>query len=193
MLRTNLSTRPFYNERGVHALLAIAGILVLLLITFNIVQIVVLTRRQGELSSAAAQAESRARELRAHAVQVRQGINSKELEAISSAAREANTIISQRLFSWTDLLNGLETTLPDDVRITSMRPRVERDGTVTIQMTVVGRRVADLEQFMKNLEGTGSFADVFSREDMTTDEGLTQATVEGRYLPPAGRAPAGQR
>lgn len=193
MLRTNLSTRPFYNERTVHALLAAAAALVVALTVFNVVEIVVLSRRQSELSASAASAASRTRELRTHAVQVRQGINTKQLEAIADAAHEANTIIGQRLFSWTDLLNRLETTLPDDVRITSMRPRIERGSTVTIQLTVVGRRVADLERFMKSLEATGVFADVISREDMTTEDGLTQATVEGRYLPPAGGAPAGQR
>lgn len=193
MLRTNLSTRPFYNERAVHALLAAAGTLVVALTVFNVIEIVVLSGRQSQLSASAASATTRARELRAHALQVRQGINAKQLEAIAGAAREANAIIGQRLFSWTDLLNRLETTLPDDVRITSMRPRVERDGTVTIQLAVVGRRVADLEQFMHSLEATGAFADVFSLEDTTTEEGQTQALVEGRYLPPAGRAPAGQR
>jgi Tfp pilus assembly protein PilN len=192
VLRTNLSTRPFYNERSVHAVLAVAAFFVLLLTIFNIVEIVVLSRRQSELSSAATSAEDRARELRAHAIQVRQGINTKELEAISGAAREANTIIGQRLFSWTDLLNRLETTLPDEARITSMRPQIDRDGSVTIAMTIVGRRVADIEQFMKNLEGTGAFDDVFSRQDMMTEDGLTQSAIEARYLPPASRAPAGR-
>ena len=190
MLRTNLSTRPFYNERAVHALLALAAAVVVALTAFNVFEIVVLSRRQSELSASAASATTRAGELRTHAVQVRQGIDTTELETISGAAREANGIIGQRLFSWTDLLNRLDTTLPDVVRITTMRPGIDRDGAVTIQLTVVGRRVADLEQFMKSLEATGAFADVFSREDTTTDDGLIQATVEGRYLPPVSGTPA---
>src|SRR5262245_48535947 len=125
MLRTNLSTRPFYNERAVHALLALAAALVVALTAFNVIEIVVLSRRQSALSASAASATSRAGELRTHAVQVRQGINTKELETIAGAAREANAIIGQRLFSWTDLLNRLETTLPDDVRITTLRPGID--------------------------------------------------------------------
>lgn len=181
MLHTNLSTRPFYNERAVHALLASAAVVVLGLTVFNVTQIVRLSSRQSELSARAAGAETRARDLRAHAVEIREGINAKQLNTISSAAREANVIIGQRLFSWTDLLNRLETTLPEEVRITSMRPTVEKDGSVTVQMTVTGRRVEDVDGFMENLEGTGVFADVFSREDVTTEDGLLQATVEGRY------------
>ena len=182
MLRTNLSTRPFYNERGVHAVLAVGAAIVLALTLFNLTQIVLLSRTQSDLSGRAVAAENRARDLRSHAVSVRQSVNSKDLDAIAGAASEANTLIGQRLFSWTELLNRLETTLPDDVRITSMRPQVERDGAVTIAMTVVGRRVEDIDRFMGNLEGTGKFADVFSREEISTDDGLRQASVEGRYL-----------
>jgi Tfp pilus assembly protein PilN len=182
MLRTNLSTRPFYNERGIHAGLGLAAVVVMVLTIFNLTQIAVLTRRQSELNSRATTAETRARELRAHAVAVRAGLNPKDLEAVSSAAREANQLIGQRLFSWTDLLNRLETTLPDDVRITSMRPIIDKDGRTVIGMTVIGRRVEDVDRFMQNLEGTGSFSDVFSRDEMSNEDGLRQASVEARYL-----------
>jgi Tfp pilus assembly protein PilN len=189
MLRTNLSTKPFYNERGIHLALVIAGLAVIVLTVFNVTQIVLLSRRHSELDSRATTAENRARDLRAHAVAVRQGINPKQLDAVAGAAREANSLIGQRLFSWTDLLNRLETTLPDDVRITSMRPKIEKDGSVTVVMTVVGRRVEDVDRFMDNLEGTGSFADVFSREEIATEDGMKQVTIDGRYLPgPAGPA-----
>ena len=64
--------------------------------------------------SEAAAAEGARSELRAHAAQTRQALDTKQLDSISSAAREANGIIGQRLFSWTDLLNRLgDDTLPD--------------------------------------------------------------------------------
>lgn len=186
MLRTNLSTRPFYNERGVHALLGIATMILVILTAYNLFEIVVLTREQSELGGKATAAESRARDLRAHAAQVRQGLDTKKLDAISGEAREANAIIGQRLFSWTELLNRLETTLPEDVRIVSMRPSVDPDGNIQIQMIVTSRRFVDIDTFFKNLEGTGAFADMLSRDQITNEDGLLQATVEGRYIPEAG-------
>jgi hypothetical protein len=183
MLRTNLSTRPLYNERAIHAGLALAGAIVLALTIFNLTQIVVLTRRQSDLNSRAATAENRAHELEAHANVVRRGLNPKELEVVSSAAREANGLIEQRLFSWTELLNRLESTLPDEVRITSLRPGVDKDGNVTVAITVIGRRVEDIDRFMENLEGTGAFSDAFSRDEGSTEDGLHQTAIEARYLP----------
>jgi hypothetical protein len=180
MLRTNLSTRPFYNERGIHTGLGAAAIVVVALTIFNLAQIVILTRRDSDLNGRAAAAETRARDLLAHANTVRRGLNPKDLEQVSGAAREANALIGQRLFSWTDLLNRIETTLPDEVRVTSLRPVTDKDGKVTISMSVVGRRPEDIARFMENLEGTGAFADVYSRDESTQD-GVTQTAIEARY------------
>lgn len=183
MLRTNLSTRPFYNERAVHALLALGAALVLAFTIFNVTQLVLLTRGQSSLSSQAAAAEARAQELRAHAAQTRQGIDAKQLDSISVAAREANDIIGQRLFSWTELLNRLEATLPGEVRITSVRPRVGRDGGITVMMTVNGRSIEDVEAFMANLDGTPAFSDVIPLEDSPEETGGVQVSLEGTYVP----------
>ena len=181
MLQTNLATRPFYNERGVRTLLALAALTVVAMTIFNFTQIGLLFRSQSQLSRRAQADEARAQELRAHAARTRQEINTKQLSEISSAAREANAIIGQRLFSWTDLLNGLATTLPDDVRITALRPRIERDGSIIVQMAVTSRSVKDIDLFISNLEATPAFSDVFAPEDDTSDEGLVQAIVEGKY------------
>jgi hypothetical protein len=183
VLRTNLSTKPFYNVRAIHSAAVLVALVVIALTLFNVTQIVLLSRQQSDLNNRAQAAEQQARQLRLHAASLRKTIDPKKLEAISGAAREANVLIGQRLFSWTDLLNRLETTLPDDVRITAMRPRVEKDGSVTVVMGAVGRRVEDIDRFMANLEANGAFADVFAREESGTEEGLRLATIEGRYLP----------
>jgi hypothetical protein len=194
MLRTNLSTRPFYNERAVHAVLALVAIVVVALTAFNASRVVSLSRRHTEANGRAQAAEARSGELRASAAAVRRGFDAKEVEAVATAAREANGIIERRLFSWTDLFNRFETTMPDNVRITSVRPRIDRDGAVTVTLGVVGRRVEDIDQFMGNLEATGAFADVLTREENVAEDGGLVAVLEGRYLPAGvARAPQGGR
>ena len=183
MLRTNLSTRPFYNERALHGVLGVTAFIVVAVTIFNLTQIVLLTRRQSSLSSQANAAETRAAELRAQAVRTRQAVNAKELEAMSGAAREANVLIGQRLFSWTDLLNRLENTLPDNVRIMALRPAVARDGTIKVTMTVNAQSVDDIEQFMANLEQTTAFSDVYPLDDEPAEKGGVRASLEGIYAP----------
>ena len=183
MLRTNLSTRPFYNERALQGVIGVAAAIAVLLTIFNVTQIMLLTRRQSALSSQAAAAETRAAELRAHATRTRQTLNAKQIDTISGAAREANTIIGQRLFSWTDLLNRLGEALPDNVRITALRPDVGRDGTITISMTVFSDGVDDIEQFMANLEDSTAFSEVYPISDEPVETGGVRASLEGKYAP----------
>jgi hypothetical protein len=183
MLRTNLSTRPFYNERGVQGVLTVIAFIVAVFTVYNLTQVVMLTRQYAAMRNDAIAADAKAQQLRAHAAETRRSTDAKQLESISGAAREANDIINQRLFSWTDLLNRLGSTLPDNVRITSLRPRLDRDGSVIVTMTVAGTRVDDIEQFMANLEGTTAFSEVFPVQDEPGDSGVVQATLEGKYAP----------
>jgi Tfp pilus assembly protein PilN len=183
MLRTNLSTRPFYNERGVHGALGVVALAVVALTIVNLAQIVLLTRRQSSLSSQAAAADTHAAELRARAARTRQAINAKQLDSISNAAREANTIIGRRLFSWTVLLNHLGDALPNNVRITSLRPDVDRDGSITVTMTVFAESVEEIEQFMANLEQSTAFSEVYPIDDEPAEGGGVRASLEGKYAP----------
>jgi Tfp pilus assembly protein PilN len=188
--RLNLSTRPFYNVRGVHALLALAAAVVLAVSAFNLQQVYVLSGRHAELQGRISQAETKSRELRERAALIRGSINPRELEATVAAAREANLLIERRVFSWTEVLNQFETTLPAAVRISSVRPRVERDGSMMVEVVVLARTVEAVDAFIENLEKLGAFSGVLSREEFVNEDGLIQASLEGRYRPAAGPAPA---
>ena len=89
-----------------------------------------------------------------------------------------------------NLFNRFETTLPDEVRITSMRPRiVPKEGTV-LTITVIARGVEDVNEFVLNLDKNGAFTNVLPVEDRA-NEGLIEAVLEMKYTPgPTGkRAP----
>lgn len=183
MLKTNLSTRPFYNLRAVRALLGAAVLLVLAFTLFNAVQLARLTASQSTLGGRAADAEREAARLRTEAARIRSQVNPQELQVVADAAREANAIIDQRAFSWTDLLTQFEATLPADVRITTVQPRLEKDGRFTVAIGVQARRAEDLDAFVEALETGGGFRNVLAVQEVS-DDGLIQAVVQGSYAPP---------
>jgi len=186
MLRTNLSTRPFYNERAVHLGLAVVALLVLALTAYNVSRIVVLSRRHTALAAQAGRDEARARERGRQAADLWRGINTAELKTVVAAAQEANGLIDRRTFSWTDLFNRIEATLPPGVMLTSIRPNIEKDA-VTITMVVLGRRVEDIDRFMERLEETRTFRNLLSRQEEITDEDLYRAILQGQYIGAAGQ------
>ena len=188
MLRTNLATRPFYNVRAVQVAVGVLALIVALATLFNVVQIVRLTTSQQTLGARASEAEREAERLRAEATQIRGQINPRELQTVADAAREANGIIDRRAFSWTELFAHFESTLPADVRITAVAPRVEK-GIFIVAVAVEARQAEDLDAFIEALESAGTFRNVLATTTQTNDEGLLEAIVEGVYqrtTPPEG-------
>jgi Tfp pilus assembly protein PilN len=180
MLRTNLSTRPFYNERAVHVLLAAAAVVVLALTAYNVYRIISLSRANTELASQVNREHEEAQRLTRQAADIRRTINQDELTAIVEAASEANALIDQRTFSWTEFFNQIEDTIPPDVMLTSVRPSV-RDGVTRVAMSMLGRRAEDIDEFVEKLEATGGFTDcLIARQDMT-EEQLYQVSVNCTY------------
>jgi len=190
MLRTNLSTRPFYNERLVQLVLLSAALVIAALTTYNIVELRLLSSRHGQLLRSVVDDEKRAAALRADADRARRSVDRAQLETVAAAAREANRLIDERIFSWTELLNRLESTLPDEVRIQAIRPGTDREGRLSVSLIVFGRRAEDIEGFVERLEAAGGFSHVYSRTETTNQQGLLEVVIEGRYVPSAGAAAA---
>lgn len=190
MLRTNLSTRPFYNDRLVRLGITIGAALAAVLTAYNVAQVVGLTSRSGELSRVTETAEARAAELRSQAATMRRTLDQGEVSLVQAAAREANVLIERRAFSWTELFNRFEDTLPADVRIAAVQPQVDERGQMLLAITVISRRVEDLDQFIDELEKTQAFRDVLSRQEMTEDDGNLRSVLQGYYGPPPPVAPS---
>lgn len=194
MLRTNLATRPFYDVRRVHAVLAAVALVVAAFTIFNVWQLFSLTRRDAALGASIRQSDATAARLRQDASRARASIDRERLEAVLEASREANALIDRRVFSWTGLLNQLEDTLPAGVRIRSIKP-VTSEGQLRIELVALARRAEDVEAFVESLQGTGAFQNVFTRSENAQDDGTLEVLLEGRYaaaVPAASPARGGQ-
>ena len=181
MLRTNLATRPFYNERAVHLLLgAIAFVSVVLLVVGGL-RFRQLSTVHAALTVAAEHDEQRAREILQETEALQRETGTTQIDLLTAATGEVNQIISQRIFSWTEFLNLIEATLPVDVRLTSLRPGVDT-GDVTVSIGVVGRSVGVIFDFIEQLEATGAFSDVLPVEEEMTEDGMYRTILVGRYV-----------
>ena len=180
MLRTNLSTRPFYNDRAIHVAVGIAAVLIAALTIWNVVSVVSLSKQNTELSTRVNRDRAEAEQLTKMAAEIRGRMNKDELQLVVDEAREANALIDQRTFSWTAFFNHLEATMPPDVMLTSVRPKIE-DGTTSITMGVLGRRAEDIDEFIEKLEATGAFENVVPVQQDRTEDGLRRVSIEAVY------------
>lgn len=183
MLRGNLATRPFYNERLVTLVLALVALVALALTAFNATRLVQLSARRSELRTQMGTDEAAAAQILANAAAIQNSVDRATLTTLAGSAREANTLIDQRTFSWTTFFGYIEQTIPMGVRLSAVTPEFDK-GNIVVNMLLLGRRPDDVAAFMTALEETGAFYDAFPTSADRTDEGLDRVTVRIGYLPP---------
>ena len=180
MLRMNLATRPFYNERLVHLVLATLALVALAVLMAGGLRVRGLVGEQASLIAIADRDELQAREVTNDTIQLRRNATDEQLEELAEVAAEANRLIDQRIFSWTEFLNHVESTLPPDVMLTSLRPAVDATE-IEVMVGVVGQSAEAIDRFIDRLEDTGAFADLLSREEEVAEDGTFRAVLLGRY------------
>jgi hypothetical protein len=183
VLKGNLSTRPFYNERILGLVIAIAAVIGLGLTVFNVAAVYRLSAERTRQKADQDRIEAEAAKTRAAASAMQSTIDRNNLLTLAAATNEANILIDRRTFSWTEFFGLVEKTLPLDARLTAVAPRVER-GAFLISMHVNMKRPEDLEAFMNSLLGTGSFYGLIPGDMQRNDDGSYIASLIGGYNAP---------
>jgi Tfp pilus assembly protein PilN len=169
--------------------MAVIGVVVVVATALNLAWLIQYSRSDTELATQAARDEDLTADLRAQAAQLRASVDVKQVEAASTEARIANELIDRRTFSWTELFNIFETTLPADVRITSIRPRIEENRQILLTVALIARGVDDVDEFMEKLEATSAFERLLSRDESVNDQGQLEAVLETIYVPQKAAKP----
>lgn len=134
-IHLNLASRPYRDYTPVNLVAATMFVLMLLLAWFNIdtaVRYRVETRNtRAKIAQLEAQ-QRREKELEAAAQQRLAGIDVKFLD---EQTRFINQQLAQRAFSWSALLDELESVLADDVRLLSVAPSFNDNGTIQLGLS----------------------------------------------------------
>jgi hypothetical protein len=190
MLRGNLSTRPFYNDRAVTVVIAAIAVVVVLLTVVNVTQLMSLSSRWGDVQGRLVAAREDAAAIRTGAAAAQQDVDRGTLMRLAASTEEANRLIEARTFSWTALFGRLERAMPMDVRLVSVSPRVDETGLM-VEMTIAARELMDVDLFVTALQDTGVFYDVSPTTTQAIDDGTVTAQVTAVYLGTAGEAVPG--
>jgi len=182
MLRSNLATRPFYNERLVSLVIALVAVATVGLTIFNASRLAVLLRDRSGVQAHIRADHDEAARIASHAAALRKGIDRSTLARLTASAHEANDLIEQRTFSWSTLFARLEKTLPLDVRLVAVSPEVGQN-VLRVSMSVAARELDDVATFIDNLTETGAFYDVQPTEQRLEDDNTYTALVVASYLP----------
>ncbi len=158
MITPNLAFRPFLNTRPVWLLTAVAGVLALILIGFNLRLFVVESRTLGDEISRRDDLEQLYRTV---AAEVSADVN--DLQKVPWASLKArvdatNLVLREHQFSWLRMLDDIERVMPYDVRLSRISPTVGSDE-VTLSFSVIARNRDAMLQLIDNFVADPRFDD----------------------------------
>ena len=173
----NLSRDPFRRDRAM--LVASAALAIVLLGTLTAFVTIALNDRRLARNDRNTQARLD-REIARLATE-QQKYNKEIRRPENAEVLERSVLINQLLLrkgiSWTKLFADLEKTLPPNVRVTTIRPVVNSNNQVQLEMTVAADAPDPIFLFVRNLEQS----DVFSSASVPAYQAPSQTDPFFRY------------
>jgi Tfp pilus assembly protein PilN len=179
----NLASQPFRRDRAmITASIAVSVVLVMTL--SGLIYLALADRKQ--LAGVRQDLDRFNRDTRAI------GVEQAKLDAVlrrpeNTEVLERSVLLNQLLFrkgiSWTKILEDLGKTLPWNVQIINIRPYLNKDNQVTLDMTVGSPSQIAIIEFVKALESSSLFqsALVPSSQAPTQTEPLYRSRVQVNY------------
>jgi type IV pilus assembly protein PilN len=173
----NLASEPFRRDRPV----LIGSALVALLMAVSLATLVFLAMTDRGLMDRDRRVQSQLdRELMRVAADQRK-VDAEVRKDENSEVLERSVLINELLLrkgiSWTRIFADLEKTLPPNARITQIKPQVDNNNKIVLEMTVASETPEPLTTFLTKLEGS----DVFAAPNVTVTQAPTQTDPLYRY------------
>ncbi|MBV9504155.1 MAG: PilN domain-containing protein [Acidobacteriia bacterium] len=179
----NLASQPFRRDRAM--LMSSVAVSLLLIVTLaGLISLVLLDRSQladvrGDLS----RLNSEIRRVNSEQARLDAILRRPENTEVLEQSLLLNELIYRKAISWTKILEDLGKTLPYSVQVQNIRPFVNRDNKVTLDMQVGAQTQGAIIEFLKNLESSNLFdsASAPSGQAPTQTEPLFRSRVLVNY------------
>jgi Tfp pilus assembly protein PilN len=183
MIPINLASQPFRRDRAMMA--ASIAVSILLIATLGaFVWLILLDRAQ--LGDVRADLDRLNRTMRAVNLE-RSKFDAVLRRPENTEVLERSVLLNQLLYrkgiSWTRILEDLGTTLPYNVQVTNIRPFINKDNQVTLDVQVAAQTFGAIIEFLKALESSPLFqeASAPSSQAPTLTEPLFRSRVLVNY------------
>ena len=160
-IHLNLAAKPYRDTRPYIAVMAVGWLLVALMALNNVdtwyrYQHDTKTTRE-EIAALERQTDVEKKKLQVS----EQRLRSVNVKLMTVQTQYVNTVLAERAFSWSELLDRLERVLPNDVRLVSISPSFNKNGLVHLSLVCVGKSSNSMLVMIDRLNADGHFFQPF--------------------------------
>ncbi|MGZ5431499.1 MAG: hypothetical protein ACXWH7_01130 [Thermoanaerobaculia bacterium] len=186
-IHLNLAARPYRDYRPVYAVVVVLSLLTAFLMLNNIETYYRYIHETQSTRAKIAQVEAQGRIERQKEGIARQRVAGLDLSKIEQQTRFINAKLAERAFSWSRLLDGLESILTDDVRLVSVSPDFSETGPIGLQMNFQSKSGDGMITTINRMNADPQFVGAFPSSETVRDDGTYEFQLTAQYLPDAPR------
>lgn len=181
-LHLNLASRPWQNTRPFWITVAVASVLILVLLVNNVQAAWTYYMETEETRAAISDIQTRATAEKQAAARLQEQIDGLDRNDLMRRVDFVNRQIAERAFSWSQLLDHLERVIPDDVRLTSLRPSIEENGRIQLALNCKAKNQHAYVDTIRQITADPYFHNPYPLSESTKD-GEVSFTLQVTYRP----------
>jgi hypothetical protein len=192
-IHLNLAARPYRDYRPVYAVVVVLSLLTAFLMLNNVDTYYRYIHETQATRAKIAEIEEQARIEKQKEETARQRVKGLDLVKLDQQSHFINAKLAERAFSWSRLLDGLESILADDVRLVSVSPNFTPDGPIQLSMNFEAKSGDGMITTINRMNADPHFREVFPSNETARDDGTYQFTLSAQYQPDLPQTAGGLR
>ena len=191
-IHLNLAARPYRDYRPVYAAVVVLSLLTAFLMLNNIETYYRYIRETKTTRTKIASLETQLQKERQRQQMTEQRKAGLDLVRLGAQTKFINSKLQERAFSWSVLLDELESILGNDVRLLSVAPSFTDQGPVRLTLRFESKTDSGLTQTIDKMNADPQFIDPFPRTQTAGENGRYKFDIAVDYVARHNPMPAGQ-
>ena len=183
VLHPNLASRPYRDYRPVWAVATLLAVLTGALFAYNVQTAWRYFATTQETRAEIADFERQIANERKRAGTARQALEQFDTATLRARSAFVNQRIAERTFSWSMMLDDLESVIPNDVRLTRLAPNPTTDGTYSISMDCLTKTDDGMVDLIQAFFVSPKFDQPNPTSESVAREGLYRFSMTVQYQP----------
>lgn len=183
-IHLNLASRPYRDYRPVYAAVVLMSLLTAFLMLNNVDTYYRYIHETKATRGKIAQREAQTQQEQERAEVVKRQLGRIDLVLLDDQTRFINAKLAERAFSWSALLDELETVLSNDVRLISVSPAFQNGG-IQLALQCEAKTATGLIDIMNRMHKDANFANPFPTSESMIEGGYSFG-LNVEYRPSVG-------